>query len=106
MLEYPEILRESTGNIDGWSKNSKPAISLGVTSNPQYSLPTCLSPLSSSILHPERNVIITKWGSYGVEDSTRLYHRDRRPRTVVAERISRGGKPHFAEPDSGPSAAQ
>ena len=42
---------------------------------------------------------------YGDLNSTRLYYRNGGPRTVVAERISRGREPHFAEPDSGTRAA-
>jgi len=39
------------------------AVSLGFTSTPQHSPPTCLAPPRSLILHTKRNVIITKWGS-------------------------------------------
>ncbi len=47
-----------------------------------------------------------RWKSYGVENMTRLYHGNGGPRPVVAERISGRGKPYFAEPDHGTSAAQ
>jgi hypothetical protein len=74
------------------------AVSLEFTSQPRHSPPTSFSPSRSLILHTKRNVIITKWGSYGVENVTRLYDRNGRPRTLGAERISRGGEPHFANP--------
>lgn len=51
------------------------AISLGFTSTPQNSLPTCLSLFRSPIIHTKRKVLIPKWRTYGVENITRLYHR-------------------------------
>ena len=73
------------------------AVSLGFTSTPQHSPSTCLAPPRPLILHTNRNVIMTRWQSYGVENIPRLYHGTGGPRPVVAEQISGRGKPHVAE---------